>query len=338
MATDLVEVEQMNNRKYGFKRLQAVLCVTSFFICSMVLAGENVDKTLDVEQDSLIEIEHINGEATIKGWDKNQVRVVGELGEQTQEFRFERSGKSVVIEVEVKKSSKGWGWGSNSDSKDDLTIYVPHNSSVDYHSPNADLSISEVFGTSEIDMINGDLKAVDLRGRINLKTVNGDIRSTDLQGEIKLDSVNGDIKAQHIEGEDIYLNTVNGDIKGSSNALEVNVASVNGDIDLELSDVNDLKANSVNGRIGIDLNLIEGGTVRASTVGGKVELGFQSDVQAKFSLESHAGGSIRNNLTTDSPNKAKYGPRQWLEFSTGNPNAWVDVSTVNGRIEVKERN
>jgi DUF4097 and DUF4098 domain-containing protein YvlB len=300
--------------------------------------AESVNKTLDVSKDSLIEIKHVNGEAKVIGWDKDQVKVEGELGDRTEEFRFERNGKSVILEIEIEKNSGNWSWNNKNGKGDNLTIYVPHQSKVEYHSPNADLSIEGIFGGSDIDMINGDLRATNLKGQIRLETVNGDIRGYTLAGELKLDAVNGDIKAEHVAGNEISVNTVNGDIEVSSTAMEVRAETVNGDIEFTLGDVTDVKTSTVNGSIEMDMNLVDGGTLRASSVGGDIRFGFQKDIQAKFDIEVHAGGSIKNRLTENRASKAKYGPRKWLEFSIGEPTALVDLSTVHGRIEVKARN
>jgi len=312
-----------------------VFCALIFSSASAL--AESVNKSLDVSKNSLIEIKHVNGQAKIVGWDKSQVKVEGELGERTEEFRFERDGKSVIVEIKVKQSS-GWGWGNKGDSGDDLTIYVPHESQISYYAPNAELVIEDVYGGSDIDMINGELKAKNLKGRIRLKTVNGDIRGEKLAGDLTVDAVNGDIKIEHTLGQEVNANTVNGDIEIESVAMDVRAETVNGNIEFTLGDVTDVKTSTVNGSMEMDMNLVDGGTLRASSVGGELRFGFQKGVQAKFDIEAHAGGSIINRITNESANKAKYGPRKWLEFSTGEPTARVDLSTVHGRIEVRNRN
>lgn len=215
-----------------------------------------------------------------------------------------------------------------------LTIYVPFTSKLDYQSINANLTITQVYGSTDIDMINGELNTRDLKGSVRLKTVNGEIYANRIEGKIVLDLVNGDIEVEHLKGDEIYINTVNGDIEGSSNAREVKATTVNGEIELTLKNIKILNTSAVNGEIEISLNLSEGGTVKASSVSGSVELAFQKDVEARFSIEAHAGGRISNKLTSDAPNKAEYGPRRWLDFATANPNAWVDISTVSGKIEI----
>lgn len=319
------------------RRYITVMLMLNILLLSSInplLATEAVDETLVVESDSLIEMKNVSGQVSIIGWDKNTVNIAGELGENTESFRFERIGKTVIIEVKVKNSDKGWSWNNNGNG-DTLMVYVPHNSRFDYYSPNTDLSINDVYGGAEINMVNGDLRAENLRGSVSLQTVNGDINATQISGEFTLDAVNGDIKASQVKGNTVTANTVNGDMSISSVASQVHAETVNGEIEFMLQSVSQIKTNTVNGSIEMTMNLTDGGTVKASSVSGDIKFAFQKGVQAKFDLEAHAGGTIRNRLTSEKPNKAKYGPRRWLEFSTGQPTAWVDVSTVSGRIEVE---
>ena len=75
-----------------------VLLTTALLsIATAAFAGEKVDKTIDTSASPKVDIEHINGKADIRVWDKSQVRVTGELGDQTEEFIFERRGDVVAV-------------------------------------------------------------------------------------------------------------------------------------------------------------------------------------------------------------------------------------------------
>ena len=71
-------------------------------------AGEKVDRTLDTGSSPKLDIEHVNGKADIQVWDNQQVKVVGELSDRTNEFIFERKGNVVIIHVEVNRLGKKW--------------------------------------------------------------------------------------------------------------------------------------------------------------------------------------------------------------------------------------
>nr|WP_241664481.1 DUF4097 family beta strand repeat-containing protein [Ningiella ruwaisensis] len=301
------------------------------------LAGQTVNQSLDAEPDGIVEIEHMSGKAKIVGWEQNQVKVEGELGDDTKEFIFRRKGASIELNVEVERND-GWFWNNDGNiDGDDLTIYVPINSRVEYDATNASLQIQNINGSVSAELVNGDIDANNLRGAIKLETVNGDIDAKQVSGTLDIETVNGDVEVMHEGDEEVQLEAVNGDLKLTSSAKDVSVETVNGSIDFNLKQVRFVDAETVNGDILISMDLLSGAVVKAESVGGRIRLALPSDVEAKFDIEVHAGGSIRNDLTADEPQKAEYGPRKWLSFTTGNPNATVDINTVNGSVQLKRQ-
>lgn len=308
------------------------LCSATF----MALAGEKVNETLDADSDGYVKIEHVNGKAEIRGWDKNQVKVIGELGERTEEFKFKKRGDEIIIKVEVEGRRGNWGnWGS--EDGDDLQIYVPQNSRIKYTATNAQVEVSSVAGGSDIETVNGDIDAQDLAGRVQIEAVNGDIEANGLQGNVSLATVNGDISDRNSKAKDVMYESVNGDIEVNSDSTEFNAETVNGDMLLKLQTIEEMTVSTVNGSIKATMELAKNGDVRANSVGGSIDLTFQDDVSARFDIQGHAGGRITNNITNDKVQKAKYGPSRWLEFSVNGGDGKVDVSTVSGRIKLNNR-
>ncbi|WP_100643992.1 DUF4097 family beta strand repeat-containing protein [Alteromonas facilis] len=304
-----------------------------------LLAGQKIDQRLDVDSDNYIDIEHMNGKAVVKGWDKDEVYVQGELSDRAEEFVFKRRGNRVEISVEMQHSSYRDGNWKNwkNDEGDDLTIFVPKNSRVQYESINANFDAENLHGGLAVEVVNGHIDVNDMTGRIRLESVNGDIRAQKLSGDVQLETVNGSIEGKHSGKGDISFTSVNGNIDIASDSPEIAAETVNGDLRLELQEVNDLDLSTVNGRVEVSMDLADDGDVRVSSVGGSIELMFQQGVSARFDIEGHAGGRFINRLTDDKTQKDKYGPRRWLEFSTGNGEARVEVSTVNGRVELLHR-
>ncbi|MFC3121389.1 DUF4097 family beta strand repeat-containing protein [Agaribacter flavus] len=321
---------------FGNNKRKLVLGSLVLLSVNQAWAGKKIDEIKDASPDSIVKIEHLSGEATIEGWDKNQVKVSGELGENTKDFQFTRDGKTISIIVKVeKKNKKHWNYGHY--EGDDLTIFVPKKSRVHYRTTNADVGVSGILGGTNIDVINGNIRASELEGRIYLETVNGEVSATKLSGDLVVDTVNGDIDIEHIAGKKIRVEAVNGDIQFDTSAADVNVETVNGDMQLIVNSAMDINMNTVNGSVDARLTLGDGAYVQASSVGGSIDLSFDENIQASFDIESHAGGRIRNRLNDIEPQKAKYGPRRWLEFSIGEPTATVEVSTVNGRVTIEKK-
>lgn len=300
----------------------------------LALAGQQVDQSKDTSKRPYVQIEHLNGKAEVVGWDKSEVKVTGELSDQTDEFIFDVDGDSVVIKVEVKRRNN---WRYNSDDGDDLKIYVPKGSNVNYTAVNADLDVSDIENEVNAEMVNGDINAHDLTGKVSFEAVNGDIKLRKVKGRVEVETVNGDIRGEHESNEDARFESVNGNIDMRSNSPEVSAETVNGNIELVLQKVNRLDLNTVNGRVEAELELADKGDLEASSVGGSIELNLQKNVSARFDIEAHAGGRIINNITDDEMMKAKYGPRRWLEFVHNGGSARVEVQTVSGRVTLNAK-
>ncbi|MEM0909974.1 MAG: DUF4097 family beta strand repeat-containing protein [Pseudomonadota bacterium] len=317
------------------KMIAYLLALLGLFFSDIAFAQQEVDQQIDAATDSIVDIEHLHGEADIIGWEKDVVQVSGKLGENTEEFIFERNGKTIKIEVKVQSTS--WSdWNSSSDG-DDLVIKVPTGSRVKYSSTNADVTLDDILGGVDVEVINGEIEAAKIKGKIKLESVNGDITAEAVDGELNVQAVNGDIDLNHDLGDEIRVTAVNGDIRFSSAAADAKVETVNGDIKITLSNIDDVSLDTVNGSIDADMDLQEGALVRASSVGGRIDLNFDEGVEARFDIEAHAGGKIRNELTSDEEQKAKYGPRRWLEFNKGNPTSTIKANTVSGRITIGKK-
>ena len=302
--------------------------------CNLALAGEKVERLLDTSQSPKLDIEHVNGKAAIRGWDKSQVQVSGELGDNTEEFIFEQRGNVVIIHVEVEH--KGNKWWNNNDNGDDLIIYVPKGSDVNYTAVSADVEVNNITNSANVEVVNGDVVLTNVSERTKVESVNGDITIDNVTGKLHVETVNGDVEASHTGDQAVTFESVNGDMDVSTTSPAVSVESVNGGIALALQKIDSLDATTVNGQMEVSLFLNENGSVKASSVGGAMEFTFQPNVSAQFDIETFAGGHIINEITNDEVKKPKYGPSRSLRFIHNNGNANVDLSTVNGKILIKE--
>jgi DUF4097 and DUF4098 domain-containing protein YvlB len=299
------------------------------------LADENINRSLDVSKAPYVQIEHVNGSAKVIAWDKSEVKVIGTLGDSTENFIFEKDDNEVLIKVKV-KNNHGWNnWGS--DNGDDLEIFVPRQSKVYYSAVNADVELEKIRGGARVETVNGSIEAKELAGRIRLESVNGEITADSLEGDLKISTVNGSIDSRSSKGNEDSYESVNGSIEVFSESTEINVETVNGDIKLKLGKVSQLNLETVNGSTEAWLELENNGEIEASSVGGSIRLYLQSEVSARFDIEGHAGGGITNNLSADKMQKAKYGPNRWLKFSLNGGSAKVNVSTVSGRVKLDKK-
>lgn len=72
-----------------------------------LFAGESVDVTIRADSDALIEIENLSGSVKVTGWDQNEVKVTGTLGDDTEGLSTSGEGSHIVIEVEIPEDLTG---------------------------------------------------------------------------------------------------------------------------------------------------------------------------------------------------------------------------------------
>lgn len=310
--------------------LLSVLCAFSV----TAFSGEKVDSSLEAKSGDFIDIEHMNGKAKIRGWDKELVQVKGELDDRAEGFVFKRTSSGIVIEVEMPRRMR-----NNSRHKgDDLEIFVPKDSPVHYTSINANVTVSDIHAGMSLETVNGKVKVENASGKLRIESVNGDIETTQLNGDIRIETVNANIIDKKSKAEEVHFDTVNGHVWSNIDTQEISVETVNGDVELELGEMKKMEVSTVNGGIESKFDLANNADVEVSTVGGKIVLEMPKDVSARFEIEAHAGGRIVNEITDDEVKKAKYGPNRWLEFSSNGGNSEVEVSTVSGKVVLKASN
>jgi len=314
------------------KLILSTITSSLLLFSGLTFAGEKIDESLMTTKDGRLSIDVMNGKVTIKTWDKNEVKVVGELDDDAEGYQFESNDKGrVIFKVEMPKRR----WANWDDSGSKLEFWLPENNNLRFEGVNADVDVENVLGGAKVNTVNGNVEAKSLKGRINLETVNGKIKTRSLEGKIKLNTVNGTIEDRNSSG-DVNFETVNGDIDSDTSAADIDISNVNGDMELDLSLVKELEISTVNGDIDLELAIEDNSRIFISTVGGDADIKFNGTISADFNIEAHSGGDIRNKLTKDKVKRDRYGPGETLEFKVGSGTAEIEIETVGGDITIEQ--
>ncbi|GAB1044845.1 MAG: hypothetical protein SPiBPW_32140 [Shewanella algae] len=102
-----------------------------------------------------------------------------------------------------------------------------------------------------------------------------------------------------------------------------------------LKDPESLKARTVSGDLSIAMQSLAG-NANVDSVSGDIELKFAKLPNAAFDISGGPGGKIDNQLTQDSPKKAKYTKAESLQFQSGSGQADVNINTISGRIKLQQ--
>jgi hypothetical protein len=311
--------------------LKKVVPMMLFSVACSSFAGEQIDKSLTLDNVKNVNIENLRGKVTVIGWDKTTIAVKGELEDDAEGLIFKQNGSSVKIKVELEKRNNHF-WGNNGKGST-LTIHMPKNIRVSFEGVSSDVDFENLHASAEGKTVSGDINAENMSKRIEMVSVSGDIDTKALSGKISLSSVSGSIKDRQSSGR-LSLRVVSGEIDSQSAAKEVVIENVSGDIQVALNKVDELTVSNVSGDFSGSLSLNDGGSIKMSSVSGGLALKLQKNVQASFRLSASAGGDIVNRITDQKAKEAKYGPSSKLRFETGSANARVRASTVSGEIEV----
>lgn len=232
---------------------------------------EEFHKTYALTFDGRVELDNINGDVHISGWDRNEIKVdavkYADSKEQLDDAKIEiDSGKDYVsIRTRYPEHDHSWGYHDRAATVE-YTLTVPRTAHLD-----------------EIKLINGALDVSGISGEVRASCINGRLDARDLSGRAELSTVNGhlDAKFAQLASQSVELKSVNGSldltIPSDTNA-EVEASTVSGSIN------NDFGLHVNNHRIvGHDLRgeIGKGGAhIRLQNVNGRVEIHHAQDGRA----------------------------------------------------------
>ncbi len=290
-------------------KIKLLAALALLMIATQLSAGQKVDKSLDVDDDGVVQIENVRGIVRIEGWSNDQVTVKGELDDMAESLVFETNGKVTTIAVKMPRGRVNRGQGSN------LIIQVPFDSQVEFEGVSSDIVAEKIRGGIDLVTVSGDIDVNEIEEKVYVKTVSGDLTIKDSKGKSKMATVSGDIVA---------------DI----DSADVEATVVSGDVTLRLESYKQLSASTVNGDVYISGTQQDDGSTSISSVNGDITLKFNDYLNARVNVSTGPGGDITNDLTSD-PVKDIFPNQQQLICTVGNGDGKVVISTVNGSIDLK---
>lgn len=323
-------------------KMQKAIAAAVLLQSAQAGAGELIDETRDVDPDAIIDVEIMNGVVTLTGWDQNRFHIAGELSDAAESYDLREVAGGIRFEEEIERGSfdNCWAWGKrcNESTQSDLDIQLPRNAVLRFTGTNIEVTVEGLYGSTDIELVNGDVYATDLRGTIRLETVNGDIDANELDGRVSLQTVNGDIDDHGSQGARLTLNTTNGDIDASTASTRVAAETTNGDIELEAGAVDELEISTVGGSVDAVASLNDQGEINVNSVSGRIELAVPADISARVNVQTATNGRITNELSDAEPERRnRYVNSRELDFTLNGGNGDVSVSTVSGNVTLRRR-
>lgn len=274
----------------------------------IALAGESIQERADMSASGKVTVVNISGDIDISTWDRDEVELTGELGEDS-ELVFDVSGGNVRIEVETEDSS-GWGRGPE---PTDLVVRVPVGADLDISGVSSNIQIDDAGGdTLEAESVSGDVEVTGDVERLELTSVSGDVEFRGMATRSSVETVSGDI-----------------DLEGLSGELEVSLVS--GDVSLIGGEFESGRFESVSGSLELDLGVSRNGRLSVETMSGDAILGLPSGQEGEFRAQTFSG-DIRSEF--GKAVRDRTGPGQRLEHVEGDGGAVIRVESFSGDIRI----
>lgn len=289
--------------RVGYLKIMAVFMMLA---SASAFAGKSVDESWELDADATVFIENIAGIIEIRGWDRNEARLTGELGSSVDELEISSNGSSLQISVTNRNER-------NVDDTD-LKLIIPAGASVDATTVSADIMVKGLDNEKlTASSVSGDVKANATSRRVSIESVSGDIEFSGHTIRITAESVSGDIDLSGISGE-------------------VSATAVSGDMEIMAGQVESGRFETVSGDMTLVAEVSDNGRIGAESMSGDVIIMLPASQSGVFKAQSFSG-----RISTDfgSVDRAKHGPGSHLKHVAGGGGAEVRVESFSGNIKLK---
>lgn len=289
--------------------------VTALWAIGLPLAAnaseETFDRTVAAEANGSVVISNVSGSVEVRGWDRNEVHVKGELDEDVKRVDVETGGGRTMIKVVLPGSTHNGGEAH-------LTVSVPRNSSVEVSAVSADVTSRGVSGTQRLNSVSGEIDAEVAGDSSSVKTVSGDLR------------VRGNGKPVSLRAS-----SVSGSLDLTNFAGKLDVVTVSGSAIAQLGEASEIRGRTTSGDLEIRAQLGRGARVDVEAVSGDVTLRLGPPVGVSMEIESFSGDI--HGCLAKGVERSKYGPGSRLNIRTVEDGPRVRAKTLSGDIDICDR-
>jgi DUF4097 and DUF4098 domain-containing protein YvlB len=282
--------------------LWAILCIVASVapVNGLETVEETVVKTLDFHSGHLLKIEAINGDITIKTWDREKVEMVA-IKRTMAKRKKDAVNLLEKTAIDIQATATGLTIRTRHPSKSirldrkhievSYHLMVPSRVDLKIQTTHGAISVSGTRGALRVESTNGELTVDNTEGYMEMATTNGSIAVDGAIGQVTAQTTNGEIHLKGIQGG-VDAETTNGAVIAESvlaGDKGIRIQTTNGSIRLSLPpDLQaQLEARTSNGKISTEFPITVQGLLGGRSINGLLNGGGES----KIRLES-TNGSI----------------------------------------------
>jgi DUF4097 and DUF4098 domain-containing protein YvlB len=285
---------------------QILLAGLALLMLPAARASSAIEESRPMPKDGLLQVENLAGSIEITTWDRAEVSITGELGDDVEKLEIEESTAGLEIRVRNRKSRR------NVDETR-LQLQIPVSASIEAESVSADISVRDSRGASVVlHSVSGDLEIDAETERLEAESVSGDVSFSGHTLRASVETVSGEIDLQGLE-------------------REIRISTVSGDVELAGARVDRGRFETVSGDLDIELDVTDGGRLNVQSMSGDVRLALPEAQQAEFTAQTFSG-DIRSGFGT--VERSTHGPGQTFSYREGSNGATIKLESFSGDIRL----
>jgi hypothetical protein len=283
-------------------------------LATAATAQTEVERRRPASARGAVSIENAFGTLTVRGWERNEVLVQGQLAAGAEELSFEAEKDETWVSVEVPDE---WFHASGEAAafRSTLTVFVPAASRLSLQSVNAAVMVEGVSGRVEVTTVNGNVRVEAAASAVEVETMTGAVEVRTSAAETSLRTISGGVL-----------------VEGARGRLEIE--TVSGKVTVRSAELAGLEVNSTTGEVELHGPLARRGEVQIETFSSPVRLFLPPAMRASFDLQTFAG-EIRSQFCAGTPlTRRGFEPFRQLRCSTGGGELEISVRTHDADITV----
>lgn len=325
-------------------RLPAIVLLGTALATTTVAAQERVDRTFGTRAGT-VEIQNVAGSVRVTGWDRDEVRVTGTLGEGTERLEIDEArGLIRVVLPRNARNVKG----------SDLEVRVPAGRGLNVRTVSADIGVEGMGGAVNARSTSGDVEISGTPRQVTAASTSGDVDVEVTTGRVQVSSTSGDVTVGGTVREAVSVESVSGDVNVTARTPEVRAKAVSGDValrgvsgrvsagtvsgDAEIVDsrIQYGSFETVSGNLRYEGELMRGVAFDIKSHSGDVELILPAGVDAEFEAKTFSG-DIRSDFGGEVRRTSRYTPNKELRVTAGSGGGLVTVQTFSGTVTLSRR-
>lgn len=260
------------------------------------------DQTVQVTRGARLTLENFAGDVTIRGWDRDTLRVQARHGSRTK-INIVNNPTSVTITA-----------SQNGPSAVDYEISAPAWMAV---------RVSGTYTFINIEGMQGEVVAETTQGDVVSRGGTGAIRASSIMGQVTVDGARGRVTASSVN-DSVRIANTSGDVSAESN---------NGSIELSNVTSSNAEVNTINGHIRFEGPIADGGRYRFTTHNGGITVGVPENSNATFTVRTYQG-RFSSPLKLDGPPASEVRRGRRTTYTLGNGSAEMELESFGGSIVV----